>query len=153
VWYGSTPAVAAARDWVDGFGQLRDRLACWEKALDGLRADSAGERQRAAATVRRDLEYLKTVAIEHCRRAESVLAANALESPDPATRGQFSELRRYHERFGVDLDKFERQVASYELSGDPTVLLSVGSRIVREFTAHLAAEEALASALLTRERA
>jgi hypothetical protein len=42
---------------------------------------------------------------------------------------------------GIDLDKFERQMASYQLSGDPSVLLTVGQRIIRELTEHLAAEE------------
>jgi len=38
------------------------------------------------------------------------------------------------------MDRFDRQIASYELSADPIVLLMLGSRIVREFRAHLGAE-------------
>jgi hypothetical protein len=45
---------------------------------------------------------------------------------------------------GIDLDKFERQMASYQLSGDPVALLSMGERIIRELTAHLMAEEVFA---------
>jgi hypothetical protein len=42
---------------------------------------------------------------------------------------------------GIDLDKFERQMASYQLSGDPSVLLTVGERTIRELGEHLAGEE------------
>jgi predicted phosphoadenosine phosphosulfate sulfurtransferase len=55
--------------------------------------------------------------------------------------------RADHERFGVDLDKFERQMVSYGLSGDPTVLLTLGARMIREMRAHLKAEEQLCSGL------
>jgi hypothetical protein len=30
-----------------------------------------------------------------------------------------SDLLAYHERFGIDQDKFGRQISSYELSGGP----------------------------------
>jgi len=150
--HASVPAAAPADGWAEAFAELRDRLADWEKALRGLQANAPRERQEAAAAMRRELDYFKSVAIEHCRRAENALAANALETPDPAARGQLRDLRHYHERFGVDLDKFERQVASFELSADPTVLLSVGSRIIREFGSHLKEEEELASALLARAK-
>ena len=46
-----------------------------------------------------------------------------------------------HERLGIDLDKFERQMASYQLSGDPSVLLTLGERTIRELGEHLAMEE------------
>jgi len=42
---------------------------------------------------------------------------------------------------GIDLDKFERQMVSYQLSGDPTVLLTMGERIIRELNEHLSGEE------------
>jgi len=43
----------------------------------------------------------------------------------------------------VDLDKFERQMVSYGLSKDPTVLLTLGARMIREMRTHLVAEEQL----------
>jgi hypothetical protein len=46
---------------------------------------------------------------------------------------------------GIDLDKFERQMASYQLSGDPTVLRSIGERTIRELGEHLATEEEFAA--------
>jgi len=48
-------------------------------------------------------------------------------------------LRAEHERFGVDLDKFERQMVSYGLPKDPTVILTLGSRMICEMHAHLEA--------------
>jgi hypothetical protein len=42
------------------------------------------------------------------------------------------------------LDKFERQMASYQLSGDPTVLLTLGNRAIRELGEHLDGEEEFA---------
>ena len=36
-------------------------------------------------------------------------------------------------------------MASYQLSGDPTVLLTLGERIIRELNEHLAMEEAFAA--------
>jgi hypothetical protein len=44
---------------------------------------------------------------------------------------------------GIDLDKFERQMASYQLSGDPSVLLTIGERAIRELGEHLTGEEKL----------
>jgi hypothetical protein len=147
---GAAPVASAVDGWVEAFDQLRGRLADWEKALQRLRGNVPAERAEAAAAMRRDLDYFKTVAINHCRHAENTLAIIAMESPE--RQAQFDGLRRYHERFGVDLDRFERQVTSFELSGDPTVLLSVGSRILREFRNHLKEEEELASALLARAK-
>ena len=57
------------------------------------------------------------------------------------------EIENSHERFGVDLDKFERQMVSYGLSRDPTVLLTLGARMIREMRGHLEAEEQLCSGL------
>jgi 2-iminoacetate synthase len=147
---GSVPVAAAADGWVEAFDQLRDRLTDWEKALQGLRGNVPAERQEAAVVMWCQLDYLKTVAVNHCRQAENALAITAMETAE--RKAQISDLRLYHERFGVDLDRFERQVASFALSGDPTVLLSVGSRILREFRSHLKGEEELASALLARAK-
>jgi len=47
----------------------------------------------------------------------------------------------------VDLDKYERQLTSYGLSGDPSVLLTLGNRIIRELSAHLDAEDAFAAGI------
>jgi len=148
--WAAVPVAAAADGKVEAFDQLRDRLIDWEKSLQGLRGNGSAERPEAVAAMRRELDYLKTVAIDHCRRAENALAITAGETGE--RKAQISDLRLYHERFGVDLDRFERQVASFELSGDPTVLLSVGSRILREFRSHLKEEEELASALLARAK-
>jgi hypothetical protein len=61
----------------------------------------------------------------------------------PEITSKLAAFRADHERFGVDLDKFERQMVSYGLSKDPTVLLTLGGRIIREMRAHLEAEELL----------
>jgi iron-sulfur cluster repair protein YtfE (RIC family) len=87
------------------------------------------------------LEYFKTVLTTHCRREESELFPALHRDGDAAPR--LAALRAEHERFGVDLDKFERQMVSYGLSKDPTVLVTLGSRIIREMRAHLEAEERL----------
>ena len=60
---------------------------------------------------------------------------------------KLAAFREDHERFGVDLDKFQRQMVSYGLSRDPTVLLTLGKRMMREMRAHLEAEEQLSSHL------
>jgi hypothetical protein len=54
--------------------------------------------------------------------------------------------RKEHERFGMDLAEFERQMASYQISGDPTVLHSMGDRIIRELIEHLEEEERFTAA-------
>jgi hypothetical protein len=61
----------------------------------------------------------------------------------PEITSKLAAFRAEHERFGVDLDKFERQMVSYGLSKDPTVLLTLGARMIREMRAHLEAEELL----------
>ncbi len=91
--------------------------------------------------MRESLEYFKAVLTTHCRRAESESFPALLQDADGASK--LAALRAEHERFAVDLDKFERQMISYGLSKDPTVLLILGSRIIREMRAHLEAEEQL----------
>jgi hypothetical protein len=44
------------------------------------------------------------------------------------------------------LAEFERQMASYQISGDPTVLHSMGDRIIRELIEHLEEEERFTAA-------
>ena len=99
------------------------------------------EQQAADATLHEILEYFKTVLTSHCRQEESELFPafhrNAELTP------KLAALRAEHERFGVDLDKFERQMVSYGLSKDPTVLLTLGARMIREMRGHLEAEEQL----------
>jgi len=132
-----------AKGWIDERAQIRARLQGWETALRRLSAHGARaiERQAADACLRESLEYFKAVLTTHCRRAESESFPALLQDADGASK--LAALRAEHERFAVDLDKFERQMISYGLSKDPTVLLTLGSRIIREMRAHLEAEEQL----------
>jgi hypothetical protein len=77
--------------------------------------------------------------MDHCRREESAFFC-AL-APSSESGAKLQAFRDGHERLGIDLDKFERQMASYQLSGDPTVLLTLGVRAIRELNEHLAKEE------------
>jgi hypothetical protein len=131
------------------------------------------ERQAADASLREILEYFKTVLTSHCRQEESELfpalhphpeitsrsaaepplsgakrpesgaCATPVPHPDDEVISKLAGFRADHERFGVDLDKFERQMVSYGLSKDPTVLLNLGARMIREMRRHLEAEEQL----------
>jgi iron-sulfur cluster repair protein YtfE (RIC family) len=91
--------------------------------------------------LREVLEYFKTVLTTHCRQEESELFPAFQQDAKPVSK--LAALRADHERFGVDLDKFERQMVSYGLSKDPTVLLTLGARMIREMRAHIEAEEQL----------
>ena len=62
-------------------------------------------------------------------------------APSPDLAAKVQVFRDEHERFGMDLAEFERQMASYHISGDPTVLHSMGDRVIRELKEHIAAEE------------
>jgi 2-iminoacetate synthase len=142
----AAPAMGTAIDMkrrMDEHAQVRARLQEWETALLQLSANGAqaAERRAADACLRESLEYFKTVLTAHCRREESESFPAFLE--DAGAAPKLVALRAEHERFGVDLDKFERQMVSYGLSKDPTVLLSLGSRMIREMRAHLEAEEQL----------
>jgi hemerythrin-like domain-containing protein len=90
------------------------------------------------------LYFLHTFVIEHCREEEKALFAQF--QGRVATPEQIQTLRQEHESFGVDLDRFERQMASFQLSGDPSVLVTLGTRIIRETREHLKAEDALLAA-------
>jgi 2-iminoacetate synthase len=166
----TAPATGAPVDekrWMDQHAQVRAWLQDWQMALDRLAGNGgqALERQAADASLREILEYFKTVLTSHCRQEEAELfpalhrdaEANSRRVAGPergtcATPGshwgdeivsKLAAFRADHERFGVDLDKFERQMVSYGLSKDPTVLLTLGARIIREVRAHLEAEEHL----------
>jgi iron-sulfur cluster repair protein YtfE (RIC family) len=91
--------------------------------------------------LREILEYFKTVLTTHCRQEESELFPAFHRDAEITSR--LAAFRADHERFGVDLDKLERQMVSYGLSKDPTVLLTLGARMIREMRAHLEAEEEL----------
>jgi 2-iminoacetate synthase len=129
--------------WTDQHAQLRARLQDWEMALGRLSMNGSQplERQAAGASLHEILEYFKTVLTTHCRQEESELFP-ALHQ-DAEVGSKLACFRADHERFGVDLDKFERQMVSYGLSKDPTVLLTLGARMIREMRAHLETEEQL----------
>jgi 2-iminoacetate synthase len=129
--------------WTAEHAQMRARLQEWETALQRLstHGPQAVGRQAAEASVRESLEYFKSALSTHCRREESNLFPSL--QTDGRVNSKLTAFRADHERFGVDLDRFERQMVSYGLSGDPTVLLTLGSRMIREMRAHLEAEEQL----------
>jgi len=133
--------------WMDQHAQVRARLQDWEMALDRLSVNGIQpvERQAADASLHEILEYFETVLTAHCRQEESELFPAFHRNADITSK--LAAFREDHERFGVDLDKFERQMVSYGLSRDPTVLLTLGNRMIREMRAHLEAEEQLSSDL------
>jgi len=142
----AAPAPGTAIDtkgWIDEHAQIRARLQDWEAALQRLSANAAPavERQATDACLRESLEYFKAVLTTHCRLEESESFPTLLQDADGASK--LAVLRADHERFAVDLDKLERQMVSYGLSNDPTVLLTLGGRMIREMRAHLEAEEQL----------
>jgi hypothetical protein len=141
------PAPAVRPDtlkWSEEHAQIRAGVEDWQAILAGLalhRGEDAAERQAALAALRMTMHFFKTFVIEHCRREENALFRTFPQNPDWTP--QLRAFHAAHERLGIDLDKFERQMASYQLSGDPSVLLAVGERIIRELSEHLAAEEEL----------
>jgi hypothetical protein len=140
------PAAGTAIDekrWIDQHAQVRARLQDWERALERLSMNGSQtlERQAAEASLREILEYFKTVLTSHCRQEESELFPAFYRGAEATSK--LAGFRADHERFGVDLDKFDRQMISYGLSKDPTVLLTLGARMIREMRAHLEAEEQL----------
>jgi len=154
----AAPAMETAIDtkrWMDEHAQTRARLDDWEAVLGSAatlgRAGDGMGRSACAATEEPQarvpvllcdiLEYFKTVLTTHCRREESEVYSSFPQNADVTP--MLAAFRAQHERFGVDLDKFERQMVSYDLSKDPTVLVTLGSRMIREMRAHLEAEEQL----------
>jgi len=132
--------------WRREHREIRARLADWENFLERLKTTPAAERQVVAAELRETLTFFETVAVAHFRYEETVVFAALAQGAENAA--QVADLRRGHERFGVDLDRFQRQVTSYELSGDPSVLLTLGARMIRELREHLEAEEKWAQSSL-----
>ena len=132
-----------AKRWMEEQAEMRAKLQEWETALRRVSNHGAQsvERQAADASLRESLEYFRAVLTTHCRREESEWFPALLQHAEAAPR--FASLRAEHERFGVDLDRFERQMISYGLSKDPTVIASLGGRMIREMRAHLEAEELL----------
>jgi 2-iminoacetate synthase len=161
----ATVTTIDGKRWIDQHTQLRARLQDWEMALDRLSVNGSPplERQAADASLRELLDYFKTVLTTHCRQEESELfpafrrdaeadssraagqKSGTWASPTAhrhdAILSKLAAFRADHERFGVDLDKFERQMVSYGLSKDPTVLLTLGARMIREMRRHLDREE------------
>jgi hypothetical protein len=139
----ATGATFDEKRWIDQHAQVRAHLQDWEMTLDQLSMNGRQplEQQAPDASLNEILEYFKTVLTTHCRQEESELFP-ALRQ-DTEVTSKLAALRADHERFGVDLDRFARQMASYSLSRDPTVLLTLGARIIREMRGHLEAEEQL----------
>jgi len=133
-WADPARAAFDFESWAYERERVRRQLNDFETQLSKLASTPGEQRQTAAADLRAFLKAFEAAAVRACRKAESVLAT----SGDEKERGA---LLAYHERFGIDLDKFNRQIASYELSGDPVVLLMLGRRITREFCEHLAREQ------------
>jgi 2-iminoacetate synthase len=132
--------------WREEHAQIRAALQDWQAVLAGLvmhSGEDPADRRSALAALRMTLYFFKTYALDHCRREEN--AFFSIVKPQPEQAAKLQAFRDAHERLGIDLDKFERQMASYQLSGDPTVLLTVGERTIRELEAHLAKEEELAA--------
>ena len=143
------PAIETPKDeevgqqrWVGEHQEIRFRLKDWQTLLAWLEARSGrrlAERKAGGAALRTVLYFFKTFVIEHCRNEESILFQAFGQHPEMASRLQ--SFRQDHERYGVDLDRFERQLTSYESSGDPSALVTLGTRIVRELQEHLDAED------------
>jgi hypothetical protein len=143
------PARAVPPDavrWRDEHAKIRAALQDWQAILAGLvlrSGENRTDRQAALAALRMTMHFFKTFALDHCRREENAFFHTFQPSLERAAKLQ--AFQDEHERLGIDLDKFERQMASYQLSGDPTVLLTLGERTIRELSEHLVEEEAFAA--------
>ena len=142
------------KKWAEEHVEIRVRLKDWQVlqvwlAIHGKQGPP--ERHAAAAALRMVLYFFKTFVIAHCRNEETALFQALGQRAECAP--QLQKLRADHERFGVDLDKFERQLVSYDLSGDPSVLLTLGDRILRELQGHLEAEDEFLAKWLDMGRA
>ena len=134
--------------WREEHAKIRAALQDWQAILAGLalhHGENINDRQAALGALRMTMHFFKTYAMDHCRREENAFFSTFAPSPDRAADNR--AFRDAHERLGIDLDKFERQMASYQPSGDPTVLLNIGERAIRELGEHLTAEEEFAGHL------
>ena len=126
--------------WAAEHAEIRVRLDDWRVVQSRLGVQGARV-QDSITALRPLLEYFRTFVVSHCRHEETALFPRL--DRDRQVMPQLDALRRDHERLGVDLDKLERQLISYGLSGDPSVLLTLGDRLIRELREHLDAEEEL----------
>ena len=141
----STVAPPDVVKWREEHAKIRAALQDWQAILAGLvlhPGENPTDRQAALAALRMTMYFFKTYVMDHCRREEN--AFFRINAPSPEATAKLQAIRDGHERLGIDLDKFERQMASYQLSGDPSVLLTVGERAIRELNEHLAGEEEFA---------
>lgn len=135
--------------WRDEHAKTRQSLQGWQAILRGLPPHSNGDsasRRAALEALDVTMRFFKTFVINHCRWEEDVLFRSFAQGDNVSL--QVATFRAAHERLAIDLDKFERQMESYKLSGDPSVLLAVGERVIRELRQHLAEEERLATSRL-----
>jgi len=144
----STAAPPDVVKWQEEHAKIRAALQDWQAILAGLAlhpGENITDRQAALAALRMTMYFFKTYAMEHCRREENALFRTFAAGPDSTAKLQ--AFRDGHERLGIDVDRFERQMASYQLSGDPSVLLTLGERTIRELREHLDEEEEFAAGL------
>lgn len=137
--------------WREEHAKIRAALQDWQAILAGLAVHPGAdptERQSALAGLRMTMHFFKTYAVDHCRREENAFFRTFASNQNSFAKYQV--FRDAHERLGIDIDKFERQMASYQLSGDPTVLLNLGERTIRELGEHLAGEEEFCGEALQR---
>jgi len=128
--------------WAEEHEAIRLHLDEWGNALSSLPTalrEETPERKSGAEPLETILEYFKTTVMEHCRKEESAFLPALGQDADAARSLQ--EFRDYHEHFAIDLDRFQRQLVSYSLSGDPRVLQLLGTRMIREMRDHLDAED------------
>ncbi|MBZ5546155.1 MAG: hemerythrin domain-containing protein, partial [Acidobacteriia bacterium] len=119
--------------------EIRAKLDEWESFLETLHTTSAHLRWVVAGRLRERLRFFDTDYMEHCREEENLLRAALVGNPEGEKR--LDALRSEHEHFAIDLDRFQRQITSYEQSGNPTALLMLGGRMVSELREHLDAED------------
>jgi hypothetical protein len=134
--------------WREEHARIRTALRDWQAILGGLPQNPGDDiivRQAALGGLRMAMHFFKTYAMDHCRREENSFFRTLPQGAEAAEK--FQRFRDGHERLAIDLGEFERQMASYHRSGDPTVLLNLGERTIRELGAHLTAEEAFCSGL------
>ncbi|MBI4167276.1 MAG: hypothetical protein HY508_16240 [Acidobacteria bacterium] len=123
--------------------EIRLRLHEWEAFMENMGSTPMHLRRVAARELRERLQFFETGYFHHCRQEENTL--QRIHATAGVEAAQMAQVFSEHERFAVDLDRFLRQVTSYEQSGDPTVLLTLGSRVIDELRKHLEFEDRLFS--------